>query len=359
VVEFQRAWTYWVVQLSKPLERRYARQMNKQWKHVIRVDGYAGGTEPGMGVSTYHVDTQEGLNHLASFLKQRYGVYRKRSSVSISNVAQFEFNALMRLAEYCWAIYHYDSAKNIAKDILGRACLSALDPSCEQKCLDFYVACIDRLHLRHVRSWGANVDVSPEKYSKDEAAGEQLVLLSERYVALRRLKELTVVQGAGQLSEAEERRWNWRLGRTRQRMKQWSAIVLSRRSFWREELIGDLEWYFRESENTVFTHYHFAYMHITTAAALEVLNTPATTDDKRRKVILSMERKLPADLRCPAKGAYEAGKLDEIIKEERRHAEMHLEKATDDHKGRLRCYIQLYQDVLASDPAGKTAGITS
>ncbi len=349
VVQFRRAWTYWVVELSRPLERRYARQMNRNWKHIIRVDGYAGGTDPGMGVFTYHVDTQEGLNHLASFLKQRYGVYRKRSSVAISNAAQFEFNALMRLAEYCWTINQYSWAKDITQDILSSACLIALkeDPSYEQKCLEFYVTCLDRLHLRHVRCWGANANVAKEKYSRDENADEQLVLLSERYGALRRLKESALIQGGGHFSEADERRWNWRLGRTHQRMKKWAALVLSRRTFWHEELMKTLEWWFRETESPESKHYPFAYMHLTTAAALEMLNTPATTDDKRQEVILSMERKLSANLRHPAKEAYETGKLDAIIEEERKHAERHFEKATDEHKGYLRRYIQLYQNVLA------------
>lgn len=74
MVTFSRAWYYWVVRLSKPVSAKAARRLNLDWGKVIRVDGYAGGTEPSEGgVDVYHVDSQAGLNRLVQFLIELYG----------------------------------------------------------------------------------------------------------------------------------------------------------------------------------------------------------------------------------------------------------------------------------------------
>ncbi|MBP9091205.1 hypothetical protein KBI23_09260 [bacterium] len=72
-VTFRRAWYYWVVHFSSPMPKAFAEELNKTWYHQVRVDGYAGGTEPSdSGVSCYHVDTQAGLNGLVQALNDFY-----------------------------------------------------------------------------------------------------------------------------------------------------------------------------------------------------------------------------------------------------------------------------------------------
>lgn len=73
-VTFCRAWYYWVVHFSSPMPKAFAYELNKTWERQVRVDGYAGGTEPShSGVSCYHVDTQAGLNALVKALNDYYG----------------------------------------------------------------------------------------------------------------------------------------------------------------------------------------------------------------------------------------------------------------------------------------------
>lgn len=73
-VTFRRAWYYWVVHFSSPMPKAFADELNKTWERQVRVDGYAGGTEPSLsGVSCYHVDTQAGLNALVKALNDYYG----------------------------------------------------------------------------------------------------------------------------------------------------------------------------------------------------------------------------------------------------------------------------------------------
>lgn len=70
---FRRYWYYWVVNGSMPAP--IARVMNATWAHIIRVDGYAGGTDVTrpmhhrLGVTTYHVDEQNGLNLIAEVVR--------------------------------------------------------------------------------------------------------------------------------------------------------------------------------------------------------------------------------------------------------------------------------------------------
>ncbi len=74
MVSFNRAWYYWVVKLSRPIEFEDACRLNHQWREQIRVDGYGGGTEPKRsGVHCYHVDSQAALNALVRFLIELNG----------------------------------------------------------------------------------------------------------------------------------------------------------------------------------------------------------------------------------------------------------------------------------------------
>jgi hypothetical protein len=69
MVSFNRAWTYWVVKLSRPVAQSDANVLNADWREDIRVDGFAGGTDPGAGgVTTYHIETVGGLGALVRFL---------------------------------------------------------------------------------------------------------------------------------------------------------------------------------------------------------------------------------------------------------------------------------------------------
>jgi hypothetical protein len=73
-VTFNRAWYYWEVKLSRPIKFEDACRLNESWKEQIRVDGFAGGTEPRQsGVSSYHVDSQAGLNTLVQFIAELNG----------------------------------------------------------------------------------------------------------------------------------------------------------------------------------------------------------------------------------------------------------------------------------------------
>ncbi len=72
---FSRGWYYWCVCISQPLPFQQAKQLNDQWGSKVRVDGYAGGKEPSQhGVSSYNIDSQEGLNALVSTLNETFGM---------------------------------------------------------------------------------------------------------------------------------------------------------------------------------------------------------------------------------------------------------------------------------------------
>lgn len=74
IVTFNRYWYYWVVRLSLPLPYEAALALNSKWSAQARVEGYAGGKEPGAGgVSSYHVDTAEALAALKDALCGAFG----------------------------------------------------------------------------------------------------------------------------------------------------------------------------------------------------------------------------------------------------------------------------------------------
>ena len=74
MVSFTRGWAYWVVHLSSPVTQSDALDLNTIWSEEVRVDGYAGGTEPSEdGVTTYHVDTPAGLEAFVRFLARVNG----------------------------------------------------------------------------------------------------------------------------------------------------------------------------------------------------------------------------------------------------------------------------------------------
>jgi len=67
---FRRAWYYWMCSSEdRPLSKAVAKEMNRQWGGQIRVNGYSGGTDVREPVSSYHVDTLEGLKKLVETIK--------------------------------------------------------------------------------------------------------------------------------------------------------------------------------------------------------------------------------------------------------------------------------------------------
>jgi len=77
---FRRAWYYWVAETREtPLLFRYADELHAAHGREVRVDGHCGCPAPRewhnqdwhIGVSLYHVDTQEGLNALAEMIKKQ------------------------------------------------------------------------------------------------------------------------------------------------------------------------------------------------------------------------------------------------------------------------------------------------
>lgn len=76
--EFRRAWYYWIaVAKDTNLQFKYADELQSYFGNEVRVAGYAGGINPhewykekwNTGVTSYHIDTQEGLNALAQIIK--------------------------------------------------------------------------------------------------------------------------------------------------------------------------------------------------------------------------------------------------------------------------------------------------
>ena len=72
--EFKRAWYYWVCN-GPGIPLKEATQLHEVHGQVVRVAGHGGCPSPlewykGLGVGNYHVDTQEGLNALATTIKK-------------------------------------------------------------------------------------------------------------------------------------------------------------------------------------------------------------------------------------------------------------------------------------------------
>ena len=73
---FTRAWYYWVAMSDKGIVLDIANKMNEEWAETIRVVGCSGGTDPKGWlndhgcIDSYHIDTQEGLNHFAGVLER-------------------------------------------------------------------------------------------------------------------------------------------------------------------------------------------------------------------------------------------------------------------------------------------------
>ena len=72
-----RAWYYWVAKSIKGLPESAAEELNANYRNVIRVKGFAGGTDVKQWLSEnntidlYHIDTQEGLNAFVKFVKEQ------------------------------------------------------------------------------------------------------------------------------------------------------------------------------------------------------------------------------------------------------------------------------------------------
>ena len=74
--EFRRAWTYWVVK-GPGVPYDLALYFDSIWGEKVRVNGDCGCRGPkvwakGYPVTSYHVDTQDGLNALAKMIKSLY-----------------------------------------------------------------------------------------------------------------------------------------------------------------------------------------------------------------------------------------------------------------------------------------------
>ena len=74
--EFKRAWYYWIASTNTtPLLFKYANELNSTHNEDCRVNGHCGCPSPreefdkpwDIGVNTYHIDTQDGLN---AFIKK-------------------------------------------------------------------------------------------------------------------------------------------------------------------------------------------------------------------------------------------------------------------------------------------------
>ena len=73
---FKRAWYYWVA-TGPGIPPIDAELFHKTWGTQVRVEGHCGCPSPleynkGFAVSSYHIDTQEGLNAFAEMLKSIY-----------------------------------------------------------------------------------------------------------------------------------------------------------------------------------------------------------------------------------------------------------------------------------------------
>jgi hypothetical protein len=72
--KFHRAWYYWVVHGSVPAHVAWKMYENPIGRRDVRVDGYAGNTEPDINrlqpTNNYHIDSQEGLNYFVKTLKE-------------------------------------------------------------------------------------------------------------------------------------------------------------------------------------------------------------------------------------------------------------------------------------------------
>lgn len=83
---FRRAWVYWSVKGA--MSRTLAHELNttprgsdlgtkysgggKTWGDVIRVEGFAGGTNVSAGgCSSWHIDTEDGLAKFADFIREK------------------------------------------------------------------------------------------------------------------------------------------------------------------------------------------------------------------------------------------------------------------------------------------------
>ncbi|MFA4846404.1 MAG: hypothetical protein WC654_07690 [Patescibacteria group bacterium] len=89
-VTFSRLWYYWSVRSSTFLAFVPAKALNDSMGSVVRVEGFAGGTDVRLnGCASWHVDTQEGLNTLVQVLKEHFGKPDKRTP-SVSELARMK-----------------------------------------------------------------------------------------------------------------------------------------------------------------------------------------------------------------------------------------------------------------------------
>lgn len=72
---FERRWCYWSAK-GPGINIEQAVPFNEKWGKEVRANGFAGGIEDlydhfkGFAVTSYHIDTQEGLNEFTALLKE-------------------------------------------------------------------------------------------------------------------------------------------------------------------------------------------------------------------------------------------------------------------------------------------------
>jgi len=69
--EFKRAWYYWVAK-GPGIPSKEAMELHEKFGQEVRVGGHCGCPPPSkdFATSSYHVDTQDGLNALANLIKK-------------------------------------------------------------------------------------------------------------------------------------------------------------------------------------------------------------------------------------------------------------------------------------------------
>jgi hypothetical protein len=68
---FRRAWYYWMAK-GPAIPVDVARPFNEKRGSVVRVDGFAGGTDVAVPVDSYHIDSQAGLDAFAELLRSTF-----------------------------------------------------------------------------------------------------------------------------------------------------------------------------------------------------------------------------------------------------------------------------------------------
>ena len=94
LVVFERNWYYWVVRCRRPVPRgqRNGRLdvFNRDFGNSVRIGGMSGGDDLKEDVSSWHVDTKDGLNELVKLLREFYGESRPEPKLEGSDRRMIE-----------------------------------------------------------------------------------------------------------------------------------------------------------------------------------------------------------------------------------------------------------------------------